>query len=108
MLTETFPSRTKLLEPPLRIVRLPLEHNERACQLVGHFRAAPVQFFLTTAQFFELAFLFFNLLLLALELKQLFLRFLHLRVKMLRGERFFLAQFQHLFDRSNLFCHNES
>jgi hypothetical protein len=29
-----------------------------------------------------------------------------LRVEMLGRERLFFAQFQHLFDRSNLFCHD--
>src|SRR5438034_6506666 len=83
VLTKTFPSRADLLEPFLRIIRFALKHNERACQLVGHFGTAAVQFLLTTAQFFELALLLFDLFLLALELEQLLLRFLHLRLQML-------------------------
>ena len=42
-----------------------------------------LQFFLAPAEFFELAFLFLDLFLLALELEQLLLRFLHLRIEML-------------------------
>ena len=108
MLPETFPGRAKLLEPLLRVVRFALEHNQRARQFVGHFRAAALQLFLTTAQLLEFALLFFNQLLLAFELEQLLLGFLHLRVEMLGRERFFLAQVQHLFDRSNFFWHDKS
>jgi hypothetical protein len=52
--------------------------------------------------------LFFYLFLLALELEQLLLRFLHLRIQMLRGERVVLTQFQHLFNRSKFLCHAKS
>src|ERR1700680_3865350 len=107
MLSKTFSHRPDLFESPLRIVGFALEHDERARQLVGYFRAPAFQFLLAAAQFFQLPFLFFNLLLLAFELEQLLLRFLHLRIEMLRRERFFLAQFQHLFDRSNFSCHDD-
>ena len=106
MLPKTFAHRAELLEPFLRVVAFPLEHDERARQLVGHFRAPPFQFFLAATQFFEFPLLLFDLFLLALELEQLLLRLLHLRIEMLGGERLFFAQFQHLFDRSNFFCHD--
>ena len=106
MLPKAFAHRAELLQPFLRVVAFPLEHDERACQLVGHFRASPFQFFLAATQFFEFPFLLLDLFLLPLELEQLLLRLLHLRIQMLRGERFFFAQFQHLLDRSNFFRHD--
>src|SRR4029450_4670181 len=108
MLTKTFSSSADLLEPFLRVIRFALEDNESARQLVGHFRATALQFFLATAEFFELPLLFFYLFLLALELEQLLLRLLPLRVQMLRGERIVLTQFQHLLNRSKFFCHDKT
>src|SRR6266446_8248257 len=106
MLSKTFSHRPDLLQSLLRIISFALQHDERARQLVGYFRAPVFQFLLAATQFFQLPLLLFNLLLLAFELEQLLLRFLHLRIEMLGPERFFLAQFQHLFDRSNFFCHD--
>ena len=91
MLAKTFARRPQLLELLLRVVGLPLQNNKRSRQLVRHLGPSLFQFALTPAQFLELAFLFLNLLLLSLELEQLFVRFLHLRVEMLSRPGLFFA-----------------
>ena len=108
MLPEAFPGCTDLLETTLCVVTLTLEHNKRAGQFVGHFRATVLQFILATTKLFQFALLFFDLLLLSLELEQLLLRLLHLRIQVLGRIGFVLTQFEHLFHRSNFFWHDRS
>jgi hypothetical protein len=52
------------------------------------------------AELFQLALLFFDLFLLALEMEQLLLCFLHLRIEMLGAGTIVFIQFQHLFNRA--------
>src|ERR1043165_1198359 len=106
MLTETLPGCADLLEPALRVICLPLEYDQRASQFISHFRATVLQFVLAATEFLQFAFLFFDLLLLAFELQQLLLRLLNLRIQMLGRIGFVLAQFEHLFNRSNFLCHD--
>ena len=77
----SFRGRRGSARAALRVVCLPLQHDERARQLVGHLRAAVLQFLLAPAEFLQFALLFFDLLLLAVELQQLLLRLLHLRIQ---------------------------
>src|SRR5438874_115759 len=96
MLVETFARGAQLLHFLLRFVGFSLEYDEGTGELVGHFRAAAVELFLPAAEFLEFALLFLDLLLLALELKQLLLRPLHLRIDLLGGDAVvFFVEFQH-------------
>jgi hypothetical protein len=52
--------------------------------------------------------LFLDLFLLALELQELFLRFLHLRIEMLSADTVVFVEFQHLFDWAEAFRHDVS
>ena len=73
----------------LALVLLAFQHDQRTRELVAHFGTSTVQFLLAPAELLELSLLFFNLFLLALELEQLVLRFLDLRVEMLGSDGFF-------------------
>src|SRR5205085_868364 len=66
MLRETFVRRANRLELLLAVVSFAFEDDEGARELVRHFRAAALEFFLAPAQLFQFAFLFFDLLLLPL------------------------------------------
>ena len=83
MLRKTFVGGADLLQLLLRIVAFPFQDHERARKFVRHLRAAPLQLFLSPAQFFQLALLFLDLLRLPFQLQELFLRLLHLRIEVL-------------------------
>ena len=91
VLGETFVSRADLFELLLRIVTFPFQDHERSRELVRHFRPPALQFFLAPAQLFQLALLLLDLFRLPLQLQELFLRFLHLRIEVLRRHRLFFA-----------------
>ena len=69
------------LDALLRVVRLALEHHDRAGELLHHLRLARLELLLPAAELLELALLPLDLILLPLEREELLLRLLHLVVE---------------------------
>src|SRR6266853_1186018 len=104
---ERFVDALEQLDALLRVVRLALEHDDRAREFLDHLLTARLELLLAPAHFLELALLFFDQLLLPLEREKLILRFLHLVVEMLAAEGVIVGKFEFgIFGSAHAFRHD--